>query len=91
MHGYYNVKRVNHSKEYRSDEGITNNYAESYFSRFRRMQIGQVHKISNKYLSGYSKEVAYREDMRSTSNGIIVKDILTKCLTTKINKNWCGY
>ncbi|EMU81224.1 IS1595 family transposase [Escherichia coli] len=91
LHGYFNVKRVNHSKEYRSDDGTTNNYAESYFSRFRRMQIGQVHKISNKYLSGYSNEIAYREDMRSTSNGIIVKDILTKCLNTKTNKNWCGY
>lgn len=83
LHGHYNVKRVNHSKEYRSDDGTTNNYAESYFSRFRRMQIGQVHKISNKYLNEYANEIAYREDMRTTPNGIVVKDILSKCLNTK--------
>lgn len=65
-------------------------FAESYFCSFRRMQFGQVHKISDKYLSGYSKEVAYREDTRNISNGIIVKDILTKCLNTRTNENWCG-
>lgn len=52
------------------------------------MQIGQVHKISDKHLSGNSKEVAYREDTRNISNGIIVKDILIKCLNTRTNKNW---
>lgn len=51
------------------------------------MQIGQVHKISDKHLSGYSKEVAYREDTRTISNGIIVKNILIKCLNTRTNKN----
>jgi hypothetical protein len=41
----YEVRRVNHSQEYRADDGTTNNLAESYFSRFRRFQIGQVHKL----------------------------------------------
>lgn len=63
-------------------------YSYGYFNRFRRMQIGQVHKISDKHLSGSSKEVAYREDTRNISNGIIVKDILIKCLNTRTNKNW---
>lgn len=61
-------------------------FAESYFSSFRRMQFGQVCKISDKYLSGYSKEVAYREKTRNISNGIIVKDILPKCLNTRSNE-----
>jgi hypothetical protein len=55
------------------------------------MQIGQVHKISNKYLNEYANEIAYREDMRTTPNGIVVKDILSKCLNTKTDKHWCKY
>ncbi len=64
----YNLQRVNHQKEYRSDEGITNNLAESYFSRFKRMYYGQVHKMSNIYLDNYANEIAYREDTRKLDN-----------------------
>ena len=32
LHGKFIVKRVNHSLEYRADDGTTNNYAESFFS-----------------------------------------------------------
>lgn len=91
LHGHYDIKRVNHSKEYCADNGANNNYAESYFSRFRRMQIGQVHKISNKYLAEYANEIAYREDMRTAPNGAVIKDVLSKCLNTKTDKHWCGY
>lgn len=90
LHGYFNVKRINHSQMY-SDNGTHTNYAESFFSRFRRMQIGQIHKLSNKYLSTYTSECSYREDMRNVSNGIIVNDILSKCFNTKPSKVWCGY
>lgn len=91
LHGYFDTKRVNHSKEYRSDAGITNNYAESFFSRFRRLQYGQHHKISNRYLDNYANEAAYREDMRNTPNGAITKDLIVKCLYTKTSRDWCGY
>jgi hypothetical protein len=60
---------VNHSQEYRADDGTTNNLAESYFSRFRRFQIGQIHKLAPKYLDNYAHEMAYREDTRRWSNG----------------------
>ncbi len=33
----YDLQRVNHQHEYRSDDVITNNLAESYFARFKRM------------------------------------------------------
>ncbi len=48
------TRRVNHQREYRADDGTTNNLAESYFSRFRRMQYGQNHKFGNLYLGNYA-------------------------------------
>jgi transposase-like protein len=91
LHVKFDTRRVNHSKEYRSDNGITNNLAESYFSRFRRMQYGQTHKFGNLYLANYANEAAYREDTRRMANGEIFKDIMKKCAKTRTHHDWCGY
>jgi len=91
LHAKYDTRRVNHSTEYRAADGTTNNQAESYFSRFRRMQLGQCHKFGNLYLANYANEAAYREDTRRMGNGVIFDDISTKCAHTKTSKNWCGY
>ena len=91
LHAKFDTRRVNHAVEYRSDEGITNNLAESYFSRFRRMQYGQCHKFGNLYLNNYANEAAYREDTRRMNNGDIFDDICMKCVQTKTHHDWCGY
>ena len=87
----YEVRRVNHGKAYRADDGTTNNLAESYFSRFRRCQIGQIHKLAPKYLDNYANEMAYREDTRRWSNGRIFRDIVGKCARALVSRDWCGY
>ena len=79
------------SKEYRTDDGTTNNLAESYFARFRRMQYGQTHRFGNLYLNNYANEAAYREDTRRESNGAIFIDIAKKCALTRTSRDWCGY
>jgi len=91
LHAKFDTRRVNHAQECRSDEGITNNLAESYFSRFRRMQYGQVHKFGNLYLANYANEAAYREDTRRWANGRIFNDIMKKCAVTRTHHDWCGY
>ncbi|WP_025917308.1 transposase [Herminiimonas sp. CN] len=63
----------------------------SAFSRFRRMQYGQMHKFGNLYLANYANEAAYREDTRRMSNGDIFDDISRKCATTPTSRDWCGY
>ena len=50
LHAKYDTKRVNHQTEYSTDDGVSNNMAESYFARFRRMQYGQTHKFGIEYL-----------------------------------------
>ena len=91
LHAKFDTRRVNHAQEYRSDAGVTNNLAESYFSRFRRMQLGQMHKFGNQYLANYAYEAAYREDTRRMPNGEIFTDITRKCAHTKTSRDWCGY
>jgi transposase-like protein len=72
----YISKKVNHSLEYQTEDGINTNQAESYFSRLRRMLIGQHHRMSKKYLDLYVNEITYRENMRIYSN----KDVLVNLL-----------
>lgn len=91
LHAKFNTRRVNHSMEYRSDDGTTNNLAESYFSRFRRMQYGQNHKFGYLYLASYANEAAFREDTRRQSNGTIFLTIAQRCAATRPSRDWCGY
>jgi len=91
IHAHFDMKRVNHTVEYKSKDGACNNQSESYNSRFRRMQYGQCHHVSNLYLSNYANEIAYREDTRRMSNGAIFNDIFSKCLNTPVSNEFCGY
>ena len=91
LHAHFQMRRFNHQVEYMADDGTTSNQAESYFSRFRRMEIGQTHKFGTRYLANYANEAAYREDTRRQSNGEIFRDILRKCARTPTHRDWCGY
>ena len=77
---FYDHKTVNHSKEFSTDKGVNNNLAESFFARFRRMAIGQTHRVTPKYMFDYTSEVAWREDMRRSSPSVQVKTLLTASL-----------
>lgn len=90
LHGSYPMRRVNHQKAYRAEDGTTDNQAESYFSRFRRMQLGQHHQFGLGHLANDANAAAYREDTRRWSNGEIFSDILTICLRTRPHRDWCG-
>ena len=87
----YNHKSVNHSEEYQNDEGVNTNFAESYFSRLRRMVIGQHHKLSKKYLSLYVNEITYRENLRDWENKDIFIDLIKHCMNCSSNTNFNGY
>ena len=91
FHAHYDMKRVNHGIQYKSEDGACNNQSEIYNSRFRRMQYGQCHKISNLYLSNYVNEIAYREENRRVSNGAMMFDIARKSTNTPTHGEWTGY
>lgn len=91
LSAWFEVKVGDHSISYKADNGACSNQAESYFSRFRRLQYGQCHRLSNLYLSNYAVEVAYREDNRRLSNKALMIDVATKAINTPTHNEWTGY
>jgi hypothetical protein len=68
LHERFEVKRINHQEAYSLD-GACTNWAEEYFSRLRRAEIGVHHHIAGAYLLRYAQESLWREDNRCVSNG----------------------
>jgi hypothetical protein len=91
LHASYDVRRVNHSVEYKAEDGANVNQAESYFSRLRRAEIGQHHRISGKLLYQYANEAAWREDNRRKPNGTNWNTVIGAALTSRKSPIWTGY
>ena len=91
LHSALLMKRVNHEKYYSAPDGSNTNQAESFFARFRRMQYGQTHRMSNLYMDRYANEAAYRENTRRISNGNIFSDIVKRCAKSDVSRDFSGY
>ena len=63
LHERFEVKRINHQEAYSMD-GACTNWAEEYFSRLRRAEVGVHHHIAGAYLLRYAQESSWREDNR---------------------------
>jgi transposase-like protein len=91
LHASYDTRRVNHSTEYATDEGVSVNQAESYFSRLRRAEIGQHHRIGGHLLYQYANEAAWRENNRRKPNGTNWNTVIGAALTGRKSPVWAGY
>ena len=63
LHSRFEMKRINHEEAYSLD-GACTNWAEEFFSRMRRAEIGHHHHIAGAYLLRYAQEASWREDHR---------------------------
>jgi hypothetical protein len=90
LHAHYDTKRINHSVAY-SKDGACTNWAESYFARLRRSEIGTHHRIAGPYLHEYSDEMAWRENNRRLPNGSQYELIAGAAITRPTSRNWVGY
>ena len=90
LHDRYLTKRVNHSECYSDGEANTN-MAESFFSRLRRAEIGTHHHIAGPYLKSYAAEMAWREDNRRLSNGVLYLMAADAALKHAVSHQWKGY
>lgn len=91
LYAHYEMKRVNHSVEYKSDDGACTNQAESFFARLRRCEIGIHHRIGSRLLRSYASEMAWREDRRRVSNGGQFRELTSLALAHPVSREWCGY
>jgi transposase-like protein len=90
LHAKFEMKRINHQEAYSLD-GACTNWAETYFSRLRRGEIGHHHHISGPYLVRYAQEAAFREDSRRVANGEQVSRVAELAMAAKPSVDFCGY
>jgi len=90
LHARFEMKRVNHQDGY-SIDGASTNWAEEYFSRLRRAEIGHHHHIAGAYLLRYAQEAAWREDNRRVSNGDQVYRVAGNAMGRKPSVDFSGY
>jgi transposase-like protein len=91
LHASFPMKRVNHSREFKADDGACTNQAESFFARLRRAEFGIHHRISGHLLQAYANECAWREDNRRVANGIQWRWIIGAALGSEKSVRWAGY
>jgi transposase-like protein len=91
LHASFDMRRVNHSVEFKAADGACTNQAESFFSRLRRAEIGQHHRISGRYLYQYANEMAWREDHRRQPNGTNWRLVTGAALAHPKSAVWAGY
>jgi transposase-like protein len=90
LHAHFEMKRINHEQAY-SFAGACTNWAESFFSRMRRAEIGHHHHIAGPYLLRYAQEAAWREDNRRLGNREQVERVAGLAMSRKPSIDFCGY
>jgi transposase-like protein len=90
LHKRYEMKRINHEEAYSLD-GACTNWAEEFFSRMRRAEIGHHHHIAGQYLLRYAQEDSWREDNRRASNGEQVERLSGLAMKRKPSVDFSGY
>jgi transposase-like protein len=90
LHSRFEMKRINHEEAY-SLNGACTNWAEEFFSRMRRAEIGHHHHIAGAYLLRYAQEASWREDNRRASNGEQVARVASLAMKQKPSVDFSGY
>jgi transposase-like protein len=90
LHSRFEMKRINHEEAYSLD-GACTNWAEEFFSRMRRAEIGHHHHLAGAYLLRYAQEASWREDNRRSSNGEQVNRVAGLALASKPSVDFTGY
>jgi hypothetical protein len=84
------MKRINHQEAY-SLNGVCTKWAEEFFSRMRRAEIGHHHHLAGAYLLRYAQEASWREDNRRVPNGDQTRRIAGLALASKPSVDFTGY
>jgi transposase-like protein len=89
LHANHDV--VDHGVEFSNERGANTNQAESYFTRARRMVLGQIHRLHPKFMMDYMNEVAWREDFRRRKPSERAAHLVSCALQLAPSDWWCRY
>ena len=87
----YTSEQFQRHEEAYSLDGACTNWAEEFFSRMRRAEIGHHHHIAGAYLLRYAQESSWREDNRRQSNGEQMNRLAGLALKSKPSVDFSGY
>lgn len=90
LHGFYETKRINHSRAYSDGFGCPNQ-AESYFSRLRRAVVGQHHHVSPQYLYQYANGGRVARGSQPPEQRDTVQYGSGASLHSPVSRAWKGY
>lgn len=90
LHAHFEMKRINHLEAYSANDACTN-WAELFFSRLRRAELGHHHHVAGVYLLRYAQEAAWREDNRRIANGDQVTRVAGLAAKQKPSVDFSGY
>lgn len=82
---------VNHSAQYMTEDGVSNNMAETFFSRVRRAEFGTFNGMRPQYFAFYAAEFAWRADSRHLSLSEKFSEIFKKIFSRETSKAFCNY
>ena len=86
----FEMRRINHQEAYSGDDSCTN-WAEEYFCRLRRAEVGIHHHNAGDYLLRYAQESSWREDNRRVSNGEQTQRVAHLALKRGPSVDFSGY
>jgi hypothetical protein len=90
LHERFEVERINH-QEAHSLAGACTNWAEEYFGRLRRAEVGIHHHIAGAYLLRYAQKSSWREDNHRVSNGDQVNRVAALAMKRGTSVEFTGY
>lgn len=87
----YGHRRVNHSIELCTIDGVNENQAESAFSRMRRAEYGTTHRVTPHYFADYAWEYIWRENVRKLSARQKVVELIRLVGQAGLSRWWRHY
>jgi len=91
LSNWFDHKTVPHAVMFATIDGVSDNQAESYFSRLRRYTVGVSHRIEPKYMADIANEMAWREDVRRNTMRENLNLLLGSVFKRGKSQWWRGY
>lgn len=91
VHATQDVQRVNHSKEFSTDEGVHTNNAKSLLSCMMWAENGIHHHVAGDYLDFHPADSAWREENSKLDDKSKVLKLIRAAMNLEPSRTFAGY